>query len=330
MGFFKKNQTTEEVKDKQEAETPGLFGRLGGKLASARASLGRNLGDLLLGKREIDDALLEELETLLLRADVGVDATQEIIDQITDGVHRRELSDAEAVYEKLREILVAILAPRARSLVVTGAKPFTIMVVGVNGAGKTTTIGKLTHKFKQQGAHIMLAAADTFRAAAVEQLHVWADRTGTAIVSQPTGSDAASVAHDAIRAAAARGIDILIVDTAGRLHTQSGLMDELKKIKRVMAKAQADAPHEVLLILDGSIGQNALAQLAHFDAAVGITGLCITKLDGTAKGGVLFAIAKKTQTPIRYIGIGESVDDLRDFDAREYVEALLPPDMAQR
>ncbi len=321
MSLFKKNSSREETPEQPK----GWLSRLGGKLAKTRDSFSRGMGDLLLGKRQLDASLLEELETLLLTADVGVDVTEAVIGDLTDRIKRKELSDSEAVYQALREILLEILQPSNQPLVIPSApRPFVIMVVGVNGAGKTTTIGKLANKFKAQGLQTMLAAGDTFRAAAVEQLQVWAQRNDIPLISQGTGADAAAVAHDAMRAALARGRDVLIVDTAGRLHTQSGLMDELKKIKRVLGKVDERAPHEVLLVLDAGIGQNALAQLEHFSAAVGVTGLCLTKLDGTAKGGILFAIAKKTGVPIRYIGVGEAIDDLREFDAEDFVEALLP------
>lgn len=319
MGIFGRSDASDDSDQKR-----GMFARLSGRMSKARENFGRKLGDLLLGKRAIDAELMEELETLLLGADVGIEATQAILDRITLRIQRKELDDAQAVYAALREILREILAPLARPLSFAGLeRPFTVMVVGVNGAGKTTTIGKLTARLKQRGKTVMLAAGDTFRAAAAEQLGVWAERTDSTIVSR-AGADAAAVAHDALRSAMARGTDVLIVDTAGRLHTQTGLMEELKKIKRVLAKVQPGGPHEVLLVLDAGIGQNALAQLQHFNDAVGVTGLCITKLDGTAKGGILFAIAQKLPVPIRYIGVGEGLDDLREFDAQEFVDALMP------
>lgn len=321
MSLFKKNSSRDETPEQPK----GWLSRLGGKLAKTRDSFSRGMGDLLLGKRALDAALLEELETLLLTADVGVDVTESVIEELTGRIRRKELADSGAVYQSLRELLLEILQPSNKPLHIPATpRPFVIMVVGVNGAGKTTTIGKLANKFKAQGLQVMLAAGDTFRAAAVEQLQVWAQRNDIPLISQGTGADAAAVAHDAMRAALARGHDVLIVDTAGRLHTQSGLMDELKKIKRVLGKVEQSAPHEVLLVLDAGIGQNALAQLEHFTVAVGVTGLCLTKLDGTAKGGILFAIAKKTGIPIRYIGVGEAIEDLREFDAGDFVEALLP------
>jgi fused signal recognition particle receptor len=243
---------------------------------------------------------------------------------ITEQVSRKQLTDTRAVYHALRHSILSIVEPCSRKLDITPVKPFVIMVVGVNGVGKTTTIAKLANRLKNTGHAVMLAAADTFRAAAIEQLKTWAGRLDIPVIAQHTGADAAAVVHDAVNAATARGSDILIVDTAGRQHTQAGLMDELKKIKRVIGKADSTAPHEVLLVLDAGTGQNALSQLTHFGEAVGVTGLALTKLDGTARGGILIAIACKTGLPIRYIGVGEGMDDLREFDAGEYVDALLP------
>jgi fused signal recognition particle receptor len=310
--------------DQTENRPTGLFGRLREKLAATQRNLTRGLSDLLLGNRALDDSLFEEIETLLLSADVGMETTQYLVQNITDQVSRKQLKDARAVYGALRAGILAIVQPSDRKLVIAPAKPFVIMVVGVNGVGKTTTIAKLTRRLKNDGHTLMLAAGDTFRAAAIEQLKTWAERLDIPVIAQHTGADAASVVHDAMNAAAARGRDILIVDTAGRQHTQAGLMDELKKIRRVINKADATAPHEVLLVLDAGTGQNALSQLTHFSEAVGVTGLVLTKLDGTAKGGILIAIARKTGLPIRYIGVGEGMDDLREFDAEEYVDALLP------
>ncbi len=319
MAIFKKTDSPEKL------ESAGLFSRLGGKLSATRETLSRGIGNLLLGKKTLDADLLEQLEALLLTADVGPETTQKILDRITERISRKELTDTQAVRAALKDILLETLAPCARPLAIPGPiRPFVIMLAGVNGTGKTTTIGKLTHKFKQQGYSVMLVAADTFRAAAREQLQAWAARNNAPIVSQPGRADAAAVTHDALRAAAAARHDIVLVDTAGRLHTQAGLMDELKKIKRVMAKVKADAPHEILLVLDAGNGQNILSQWKNFHAAVGVTGLCLTKLDGTAKGGVLVALAAKTRLPIRYIGVGEDMEDLREFDAREFVEAILP------
>ena len=302
----------------------GLFGRLREKLAATQRSFTRGLSDLLLGSRALDDSLFEELETLLLSADVGVETTQYLLKGITEQVSRKQLKDTRAVYLALRQSILSIVAPCSRRLEIAPARPFVIMVVGVNGVGKTTTIAKLARRLKNDGHTVMVGAADTFRAAAIEQLKTWAARLDIPVIAQHTGADAAAVVHDALNAATARGSDILIVDTAGRQHTQAGLMDELKKIKRVIAKTNPAAPHEVLLVLDAGTGQNALSQLTHFGEAVGVTGLALTKLDGTAKGGILIALARKTGLPIRYIGVGEGMDDLREFIAEEYVDALLP------
>ncbi len=303
----------------------GLLERLRDRLGAAPRSLARGLGDLLLGPRKLDAALLDELETVLLSADVGVETTQLLIDGLSARIARKELADAGAAYEALRQQMLAIVQPVAQPLVLAHAvKPFVIMAVGVNGVGKTTTIAKLAHRLRGQDLGVMLAAADTFRAAAIEQLETWGRRVGVPVIAQHHGADAAAVCHDAMSAAAARGMDVLIVDTAGRQHTHAGLMDELKKIKRVIAKARADAPNEVLLVLDASTGQNALSQLRHFDEAVGVTGLVLTKLDGTAKGGILLAIARQARIPLRYIGVGEGMDDLQDFDAAQFIDALLP------
>ena len=314
------NQATDVKDDNRKG---GLFTRLSEKLGATRQALGRGVGELLLGRRELDDALLEELEALLLGADVGVETTLEIIDLLTERLSRKQLADAAAAYGLVRDHLLGLLEPCARPLNVSGDRhPFVIMVVGVNGVGKTTTIGKLAQRLKQEGHRVMLAAGDTFRAAAVEQLKLWGQRHQVPVIAQPTGADAASVAHDALEAARARDCDVLIVDTAGRQHTQTDLMQELKKIKRVIAKFDQRAPHEVMLVLDAGTGQNALSQLHHFDQAVGVTGITLTKLDGTAKGGILVAIARKGGHPIRFIGVGESAEDLRPFDAREFVDAL--------
>ncbi len=306
----------------------GLFGRLREKLAATQRSFTRGLNDLLLGQRALDDSLFEELESLLLSADVGVETTQFLLKGITDQVSRKQLTDTRAVYTALRQGILSVMQPCNRKLTVTPDKPFVIMVVGVNGVGKTTTIAKLAKLLKNAGHTVTLAAADTFRAAAIEQLKTWAGRLDIPVIAQHTGADAAAVVHDAMNAAVARNSHVLIVDTAGRQHTHAGLMDELKKIKRVISKINPAAPHEVLLVLDAGTGQNALSQLAHFGDAVGVTGLALTKLDGTAKGGILIAIARKTGLPIRYIGVGEGMDDLREFDAEEYVDALLPPSTA--
>jgi fused signal recognition particle receptor len=288
-------------------------------------SLTRRLADLLLGKRSIDAALLEELETLLLTSDVGVEATEMLLNDISARLARRQLADGHAVYSQLKQTLREILQPCSHPLVVLPqTHPFVVMIVGVNGVGKTTTIGKLAKRLSGSGTSTMIAAADTFRAAAVEQLQTWGQRAGVPVIAQHTGADAAAVVHDALSAAQARGIQALIVDTAGRQHTNTSLMDELRKIVRVLKKGDTTAPHEILLVLDAVTGQNAISQLEHFRNAVGVTGLCVTKLDGTAKGGILIALAKKTGLPIRYIGVGEGIDDLLEFDAEQFVNALIP------
>jgi len=305
-------------------KAPGLFASLRQRLSRTRENLSSGLADLLLGKKQIDDELLERLEDQLLMADVGMQATQKITAQLTQSLARKQLADNDSLIAALKRTMAEILAPCTRPLQIDrGKKPFVILMVGVNGAGKTTTVGKLAQQFKSQGLKVMLAAGDTFRAAAVEQLQSWGDRLGIPVIKQGQGADSASVIFDALQAARARGIDVLIADTAGRLHTQMSLMDELAKIKRVMAKLDPEAPHETLLVLDAVTGQNALAQASHFRDSVGITGLVLTKLDGTAKGGMIFSVAEQLQTPIRYIGVGETVDDLRPFDHQEFVDALL-------
>jgi len=320
-------ETGEAAAAEAEAETGpakrGLFQRLKEGLSKTRGNLADGVASVVLGKKQIDDELLEDLETQLLTADIGVEATQAIIDDLTRRVSRKELDDPEALVEALKGDLRAILEPCERPLAVDPDKsPFVILVVGVNGTGKTTTIGKLARRLQDQGHSVMLAAGDTFRAAAVEQLQTWGERNDVPVIAQHTGADSASVVYDGVEAARARGIDVLIADTAGRLHTQSNLMEELKKVKRVMGKVDPEAPHEVLLVLDGGTGQNALTQARQFDEAVGVTGLTLTKLDGTAKGGIIFAIAKQFGLPIRYIGVGEGVEDLRVFAADEFVDAL--------
>jgi fused signal recognition particle receptor len=301
-----------------------LVGRFREKLAATQQRFTRGMADLLLGQRALDEGLFEELEALLLSADVGVDTTQLLLRGITDQVSRRQLNDSRAVYQALRQRLLSMMKSCSRPLVITPVKPFVMLVVGVNGVGKTTTIAKLAQRFKNAGHSVMLAAADTFRAAAIEQLKTWAQQLDVPVIAQHTGADAAAVVHDALNAAVARGSDILIVDTAGRQHTQAGLMDELKKIKRVTNKSDTGAPHEVLLVLDAGTGQNALSQLTHFNDAVGVTGLAVTKLDGTAKAGILIAMARNPGLPIRYIGVGEGMDDLREFNAGEFVDTILP------
>jgi fused signal recognition particle receptor len=306
-----------------EASKAGFFARLKQGLSKTSASLGEGMASLFLGKKLIDDDLLEEIETRLLTADVGVDATAVIIQSLTQKVARKQLTDSDALYKSLQVELTALLKPVEKPLVITGQnKPFVILVVGVNGAGKTTTIGKLAKKLQLEGKKVMLAAGDTFRAAAVEQLQVWGERNHIPVIAQHTGADSASVIFDAVQAAKARGIDVLIADTAGRLHTKDNLMEELKKVRRVIGKLDADAPHEVLLVLDAGTGQNAINQAKQFNQTVTLTGLALTKLDGTAKGGVIFALAKQFGLPIRYIGVGEGIDDLRTFEAEPFVQAL--------
>ena len=295
------------------------------RLATSASRFGAGLRELLSGKAQVDAELLDDLETTLLSADVGVPATTAIIEDLRKRMKEREFADAQALLKALRADLIALITPVARPLVIdTSRKPFVVLTIGVNGVGKTTTIGKLARRFKQDGHSLMLAAGDTFRAAAVAQLQTWGERNGVPVVAQGQDADPASVAFDALQSAKSRGFDVLIADTAGRLHTQTGLMSELGKIRRVLGKIDESAPHEVLMVIDGTTGQNALSQLRQFHAAVGVTGLVVTKLDGTAKGGVVFALAREFGIPIRYAGIGERVEDLRVFDAEAFVDALLP------
>jgi fused signal recognition particle receptor len=309
-----------------EAETQsvrGFFKRLRAKLNQGPAWLTTDIAELLPG-RKIDAEILDELETRLIMADVGVEASARILEELRRRVARKELNDVDALLNALQESMSQILKPVERALVIDpDAKPFVILVVGINGAGKTTTIGKLSARLLAEGKSVMLAAGDTFRAAAREQLEVWAERNNVPIVAQQSGAEPAAVIFDALQAARARNIDVLIADTAGRLHTQTHLMDELKKVKRVLARLDATAPHEVLLVLDGTIGQNAVAQAEEFNKGLGVTGLVITKLDGTAKGGVVLAIAQRLKIPIRFIGVGEQSEDFGVFNASEFVAALL-------
>jgi fused signal recognition particle receptor len=308
---------------KSEAGREGFFQRLKQGLSKTSASLGEGMASLFLGRKVIDDDLLDELETRLLTADVGVEATTQIVQSLTRRVARKELADSGALYRALQEELQLLLKPVEKPLQIDKAlQPCVILVVGVNGAGKTTTIGKLARKLQSEGKKVMLAAGDTFRAAAVEQLQVWGERNQIPVIAQHTGADSASVIFDAVQAAKARGIDVLIADTAGRLHTKDNLMEELKKVRRVIGKLDPSAPHEVLLVLDAGTGQNAINQTRQFNQAVELTGLALTKLDGTAKGGVIFALAKQFGLPIRYIGVGEGIDDLRTFAADDFVKAL--------
>ncbi|MBL3590631.1 MAG: signal recognition particle-docking protein FtsY [gamma proteobacterium endosymbiont of Lamellibrachia anaximandri] len=324
FGFGKKKKAEQAaIPEPSPQEKQGLFSRLKERLARTRHNLTDGLANLVLGRKTIDDELLEDLETLLLTADVGVDATSRIIDDLTGRVKRKELADPEALSRLLKAQLLDILqaneTPQAKA---EQDKPLVLLMVGINGAGKTTTIGKLARKLQMDGESVMLAAGDTFRAAAVEQLQAWGERNEVPVVAQHTGADSASVIFDALKAATARKIDVLIADTAGRLHTKTNLMDELAKIARVMKKIDPSAPHEVLLVVDAGTGQNAVNQAVQFNKTIGLSGIVITKLDGTAKGGVIFAIADKVKVPIRFIGVGEAIEDLREFDAKEFVDAL--------
>ncbi|KMQ76781.1 signal recognition particle-docking protein FtsY [Marinobacter subterrani] len=300
-----------------------VFERIRQGLGKTRANLSGGLSDLFSLSKKIDEDLLEEIETTLLMADVGVTATSEIIDSLTDKLERNQLKDGEALRKALRDELHGLLRDVTKPLEIDPAKaPYVILMVGVNGVGKTTTIGKLTKKFLGEGKSVMLAAGDTFRAAAVEQLQVWGERNNVPVVAQHTGADSASVIFDAIQSAKSRGVDVVIADTAGRLQNKDNLMSELEKVVRVMKKLDDTAPHEVMLVLDAGTGQNALSQAQVFQQAVGVSGITLTKLDGTAKGGIVFAIARQLQLPIRFIGVGEQVDDLRSFDAETFVDAL--------
>lgn len=348
MKWFKKNQSTvpsinverpsqvlepklnlPPTSEASVNESPqGFFTRMKQGLSKTRQQLGGGLSRLFLGKKQIDAALLDDLETLLLSSDIGIEVTQNIIQSITERLGRKDLADGEAVFAAVKESLSAILAKVSQPFLIEHlpAKPFVILMVGVNGAGKTTTIGKLAQSFKQKGHQVMLAAGDTFRAAAVEQLERWGERNQVPVIAQHTGADSASVIFDALQAARARGMDVLMADTAGRLHTQSNLMQELQKIKRVLQKQEDAAPHETWLVLDASIGQNALSQARQFHESIGLTGIVMTKLDGTAKGGILFAIAHELGIPFRFIGVGEGIDDLRPFDSEQFVDAILNDD----
>ena len=326
------SEIVDDVKDKlrsdintETQEKPsegGFFSRLVKGLLKTKQNIGAGFRSFFLGKK-IDDDLFDELEEQLLIADIGVPTTNKIIKNLTEHASRKQLQDAELLYQQLKVEMAEILKPVAQPLVIdTTKKPYVILMVGVNGVGKTTTIGKLARKFQNEGKSVMLAAGDTFRAAAVEQLQVWGKRNNIPVVAQSSGSDSASVIFDAMQSAAARNIDILIADTAGRLQNKNNLMDELKKIVRVMRKYDETAPHEIMLTLDAGTGQNAISQAKLFNEAVGLTGITLTKLDGTAKGGVIFAIADQFNLPIRYIGVGEKIEDLREFNAEEFIEAL--------
>jgi fused signal recognition particle receptor len=323
--MFGRNKPEDAGNDASDRPAPGLMARFGAALGRTRGRLIDGFSRLLSGRAKIDDALLDDIEELLLSADVGVTVTTRIIEAIRAGVKKSDGEAADVVLRAVESEMLAVLEPVAAPLQIPNqpARPFVVLVVGVNGTGKTTSIGKLAHRFVSEGRSVMLAAGDTFRAAAIEQLNSWGERNQVAVVSQHAGADSASVVYDALDAATSRGIDVLIADTAGRLHTQANLMEELKKVRRVVNKLDPEAPHEVLLVLDAGTGQNAIAQAAQFHQAVGVSGLCITKLDGTAKGGVIFAIAERLRIPIRFIGVGEGLGDLREFEARAFVRALL-------
>jgi fused signal recognition particle receptor len=336
--FFKKSSskgqdspTANTVPEEEAAEVSapvGLLARIKRGLSRTSSNFAQGLGNLILGRKTIDEDLFEELESQLLIADVGIDATSNIINNLTQAVARKQLTDSDALYAGLREQLVNLLNPVEKPLIIKNRivdgikKPFVILVVGVNGVGKTTTIGKLAKRLQAEDKKVMLAAGDTFRAAAVEQLQIWGERNKVDVIAQHTGADSASVIYDALQAAEARGIDVLIADTAGRLHNKNHLMNELSKVKRVIAKLDSAAPDEVLLVLDAGTGQNALNQAQEFIEAAGVTGLVLTKLDGTAKGGIIFALSKKFGLPIRFIGVGEGINDLQPFVAETFVEAL--------
>ncbi|MDT8386054.1 MAG: signal recognition particle-docking protein FtsY [Thiogranum sp.] len=322
FGFRGKNDSDTPPVD-ADKQKQGMFSRLKAGLAKTRDGLTSGIANLVGGSKQIDDELLEDLETQLLTADVGVEATSTIIKDLTQRVSRKQLRDSDALMQALHDDMRAMLEPVSQPLQIPQSDaPFVLLMVGINGAGKTTTIGKIARHLLNQGHTVMLAAGDTFRAAAVEQLQAWGERNKVPVIAQQQGADSASVIFDALQAARARQVDVLIADTAGRLHTQANLMDELKKIKRVLGKLDADAPHEVMLVVDAGTGQNALNQARQFDAAVQLTGITLTKLDGTARGGIIFAIASQTGIPIRFIGVGEAIDDLRPFNAAEFVDAL--------
>lgn len=305
--------------DNAATEKQGYFARLKAGLSKTRSGF----TDLFLGKKTLDKDLIEDLEMQLLSADVGMEVTMQIIDDVSAQLERNQLQDVAAVQQRVAEHMRDLLMPYEQALDTDGAKPYVILMVGINGAGKTTTIGKLAHRFKSEGKKVMLAAGDTFRAAAVEQLQTWGERNQVPVIAQKTGADSASVAYDALQSAQARGADVLIIDTAGRLHTQDHLMEELKKIKRVLQKLDPAVPQQTLLVIDAGNGQNALRQAKHFHEAVGLDGLVVSKLDGTAKGGILFAISHQLRLPIRFIGVGEKADDLRPFNVRDFVNVLL-------
>ena len=314
LKFFKKNQNKDIQTDAKKAS-------LKDRLFKSKRRLGDGLSSILIGKKQIDDELLEELEILMISADIGIQTTDKIIESVRKKASRKELKDGDSLYQLIKVELEALLIDD-NLLVPVSDSTFVILVVGINGAGKTTTIGKLAKSFQSQGKSVMLAAGDTFRAAAIEQLQIWGDRNEIPVIAQKTGADAASVVYDAYQSAVAKNIDILIADTAGRLHTQDNLMQELEKIKRVLKKHNDEAPHETLLVIDGGSGQNAVQQANEFHKSIELSGIAVTKLDGTAKGGVLFAISDSINLPIRYIGIGEAIDDLKPFHAKDFINAL--------
>jgi len=335
FGWFsnkKQNDSTEEQITSSSETKPGaseeltqesFYQRLKNGLAKTRSQFSQGLSNLVLGQKEIDDDILEEVETLLLMADIGVDTTNQIVEDLTERAARKELKDTNALLQKLKCLLLEIVEPVQAPLEISPEhQPFVILMVGVNGVGKTTTIGKMAHQFIADGKSVMLAAGDTFRAAAVEQLKTWGERNNVPVVAQHTGADSASVIYDAVEKGKARNIDVIIADTAGRLHNKSNLMNELSKIKKVIGKVDESAPHEVMLVVDAGTGQNALVQAVEFDKVVKLDSVTITKLDGTAKGGVVFGLANQMKIPIRYIGVGEAKEDLRVFNAKEYIDAL--------
>jgi len=303
-------------------EKKGIFQRLKEGLSKTHQGMASKIDQLLSGKRKIDDQLLEELEEILITSDIGVKTTQKLLDKVIEKVKRKELEDADHLKKTLQEEMFLILRQQEKPLDPATPRPFVIMVIGVNGTGKTTTISKMAQKFKGQGKSVLLVAGDTFRAAAIEQLEIWGQRVGCEVIKHQSGSDPSAVVFDALKAGKARGAEIIIVDTAGRLHTKVNLMEELKKVKRVMAREIPNSPHEILLVLDATTGQNAISQAKMFDKELGVTGIVLTKLDGTAKGGILIGISDELGIPIRYIGIGEKADDLREFSARDFVDAI--------
>ncbi len=323
--MFRRKDRTQNLSDQTDSRPRGRFGRLRNALSRTRTGLSARITELFTAQRAVSVDLVEEIEDLLLSADVGVAATTQIVTDLSQRLARKQLADSEAVFSALRDNMLAILEPVSQPLAVpaAGPQPFVILMVGVNGTGKTTTIGKLASRLRTDGRSVLLAAGDTFRAAAIEQLQAWGERVGAPVMAQQIGTDSASVVYDAVHSAKARGIDVLIADTAGRLHTQLNLMEELKKVRRVIGKLDPSAPHETLLVVDAGTGQNALTQARQFYQAVQVSGIALTKLDGTAKGGIVLAIARELALPIRFIGVGEAADDLRPFDALEFVEALL-------